>query len=269
MASVERSLTRQQQDYVRHRALGKTPVQSAEASGYKARSAYSLEKKPHVRAAIDKAIGDTVDIDWIVSRLAQAAITPPSRRSMQALRMLYVVIRQRDSTKPKAVESSPIIRLSPAQLNERIAQLSARLSYPDPDAELDGFGESAQLPRQNGGPALLMNPCAIGVRRPVGTANSSAVPAQPKEDPVASAQQKKESATSPASQRTDINSEAALPSDKPMLGATKQAECSKHGSYTSTYKRQSWDGLQIWTWCPKCVAAADADLRWLSSLAPG
>jgi hypothetical protein len=55
----------------------------------------------------------------------------------------------------------------------------------------------------------------------------------------------------------------------PSLGDVKQMECSKHGSYTSSYTRQRFDGLRHWSHCPKCIAAAERDERWLGSLLPG
>jgi len=94
-----RSTNKQQTAYIQARSRGLTPRQAAAEAGYKPRTAYALESKRHVKASIAQTIASEVNLDWVIARLSQAAIVPPTSRQLKALRMLYLAVRQRDKGK--------------------------------------------------------------------------------------------------------------------------------------------------------------------------
>jgi hypothetical protein len=237
---------------------GLTPAEAARQAGYAKNNAkyYDAHKaasvlmsKPHIAQVL---MAGTVrqmkegGKDWLLTQAITGVKKPFKKSQLDALRLaIRLVDREERKAEPKP--SNSLRGLSDDALNSLIEKLGGSVQ----PAQLPTIGPEQtpthlpNEPRENSkaGPSLLES-------QPV-------LPPVKKEDPSLAAEIKK-------------GGTPQLPPERPQRDDTCTRVCSKHGNFTSIYKRHSYaDGLLAWSGCDFCRREGEADLAWLSSLCPG
>jgi hypothetical protein len=195
--------------------------------------------------------------DWLLTQALTGIKKPFKKSQLDALRLAIRLVDKEERTAEPEPEPSHSLRdLSDDALNSLIQKLGGSV-VPAPGLEM--LGEIETKPRE------------ISKAAPVPSPTLSGPPPDRKSFPPRGGDLEKmiaDNIQEGVGGRTPISRTEDVPA-QPQLGDKRRAHCDRHGDYVCEYVRQRWDGTKSWSYCPKCIAAAAADERWLGSLLPG